>query len=502
MSAPFNGRLVYNDEKHTYMLDGKRVKSASTVAKLVPDDFILGQWRKRQVAIGMVLDPNLIEKVAVDLDNSKAINAVAEEAMAAAGAHRKADRGTQMHRASQLVDMDGKLLTAQQRADAAAWLRTIDRYGIGIDPDFIEQFVVYPESGIVGRFDRLAYINDTLSILDLKSGENAVKYPQGTCVQLAIYRFAPYVSTAIDVTGDKSTVTEWRPMPTDIDEENGYVVFLAPGADVGELWRINIAHGRRGADIALEIVEWRKAHNYGKALATPVENSGPEQPAVEAATTPALPDEDRRAALRIRYSGLTDEGRATFDAAGVDTTDLDAIERALDDIHMGVIEEALDEERAQKPERVVREQETFGQAYERHYGTGLGPPDTHPTEEQLAEFANLYRSLSRDGRKAHNDTMARIGAIMGTLPAGSVPTLHRFNIGRTALNLRRYEEGTFDTFDDLLERVIGDIAPGGEPDPLVALCELDALLAEEAAVYAAFIAAGLDPAPVSSSTAT
>lgn len=266
-------RLVYNDSSHTYTLNGRRCKSVTAVAKIVPDSFALEQWRKRQVAIGMTLEPRLAERVAVDLDNREAVDRVCEDALQIAGAHHAANRGTQRHRASELSDLGGRLLTEQQRQDALAWQRTLQTYGIEIDPGYVEGFAIWPEHGVTGRFDRIARYRGRHVILDLKSGENAVRYPQGTAVQLALYAHAPLISASIGVAGDRSTVTEWTPPPADLDLEYGYIVLLGDGMDVGELWRIRLDHGWAGAQLALDIVQWRKAYRYGDELSERVEHA-------------------------------------------------------------------------------------------------------------------------------------------------------------------------------------------------------------------------------------
>ncbi|MBM0277237.1 PD-(D/E)XK nuclease family protein [Micromonospora tarensis] len=264
-------RLVYNDSTHSYTLNGRRCKSVTAVAKIVPDSYALEQWRKRQVAIGMTLEPRLAERVAVDLDNRETVDRVCEDAMQVAGAHHAANRGTQRHRASELADLGGKLLTEQQRADAAAWQRTLERYEIEIDPTFVEGFAIWPEHGVVGRYDRLARVRGRRRVVDLKSGENAVRYPQGTAVQLSLYGRAPLISAGIEVAGDRSTVTEWMPPPADLDLSIGNVVLLGDGMDVGELWDIDIEHGWAGAQLGLSIVDWRKAQRYGAELSRRVE---------------------------------------------------------------------------------------------------------------------------------------------------------------------------------------------------------------------------------------
>jgi hypothetical protein len=243
------------------------------VAKIAPDSFALEQWRKRQIAIGMMLEPRLAERVAVDPENREMVDAICEEAMRIAGSHHAADRGTQRHRASELFDLAEPLITDQQRADAQAWQRTIEHYGIEILPQHVEGFAAWPEHGVTGRFDRIARYDGRLVILDLKSGENAVKYPQGTAVQLALYANAPMISAEVKTTGDKSTVTKWMPPPAELDRETGYVILLGDDMDIGQLWKVDIAHGVDGARYALALVDWRKARGYGRDLAQQVEST-------------------------------------------------------------------------------------------------------------------------------------------------------------------------------------------------------------------------------------
>jgi hypothetical protein len=259
-------KLTYNDTSHSYWLDGKRCKSVTTVAKLVPDSYNLEQWRKRQVAIGFTLEPNLRERVAVDLENKQAVDQICDEALRIAGAHQAAHRGTQRHRASEIFDTGGTLITEQQEADARAWALTMRVYGIKILPEYVEGFAIWPQHNIAGRFDRIAQYRGRHVILDLKSGENSVKYPQGTAVQLALYANAPLISKTISTAGDKSTVESWIPPPEDLDKEWGYVVLLKDGQDVGELHRIKIEHGWLGAQHALDLVAWRKDYDYGRGL--------------------------------------------------------------------------------------------------------------------------------------------------------------------------------------------------------------------------------------------
>lgn len=263
-------RLIYNNESHTYFLNGKRCKSGSTVAKMVSDSYSLDQWRKRQIAVGFTLEPRLRERAAVDLENKDALDAICEDAMKIAGSHHAADRGTQRHRASELLDTGGTLITEQQEEDAQAWRRTLEAYEIDILPEYVEGFAIWPEYGVAGRFDRIVRYKGRHVILDLKSGINAVKYPQSTAAQLAIYARAPFISRTISTAGDRSTVEDWASPPADLDLETGYVIVLGDGMDVGDLYRVDIGYGWLGAELALNMVNWRKGRDYGKELAQKV----------------------------------------------------------------------------------------------------------------------------------------------------------------------------------------------------------------------------------------
>lgn len=268
-------KLTYNDKSHIYTLDDRRAKGVTAVAKMVADSWTLERWAERMVAIGITIDDNLRENVATHLHDKNRMDGICEDAKKAAKAHEAADRGTQMHRVLQLVllDQEDKLLTDQQRRDAAVLRATLARYQLRPHEGLIEQFVAYPEQVVCGRFDAVLQRPDgSLIMVDLKSGPNAVAYPQSTAAQLALYRNAPYVSDHAQglVATTRETVTSWRQMPENLDREHGYVLLVPPDADVGTLYELDITHGWAGAQLALQMVMWRKGLDYGKDIATEV----------------------------------------------------------------------------------------------------------------------------------------------------------------------------------------------------------------------------------------
>jgi hypothetical protein len=269
VAATAPGQLDFDDGSHSYHLAGPRCANISSLAKIITNNFALDAYGYRKVIEGLTKDPELRERAAAAIGNNDALARVADDAKRAAGAYLGADRGVLMHWVLQqvLLGRTDLLLTDRQRADADALRRTLDLYRL-TPTRWVESIVVYPEHLVAGRLDAVLEKPDGTTILvDLKSGENAVKYPQGTAVQLALYQRAPFVAASVQTNGDKSTVTEWGSLPENLYLPRAYVLLLQPGEPVGALYAINTEHGWTAAQLALRIVQWRRAFNYGRGLA-------------------------------------------------------------------------------------------------------------------------------------------------------------------------------------------------------------------------------------------
>src|SRR5262249_11246241 len=125
-------QLRFDDASHEYHLDGRRCKSVTAVAKIAVDDSKLKIWNECNIAQGFAISPELGEQVGAAVGNNDAIARVVEEAKRAAGAHRAAVRGSQIHRVLELVLLGrtDQLLTSQQHVDADALRATLDVYGL------------------------------------------------------------------------------------------------------------------------------------------------------------------------------------------------------------------------------------------------------------------------------------------------------------------------------------------------------------------------------------
>ncbi len=251
-------RLQYNDQSHSYWLDGKRCKSVTTVAKIPQDTYRLEQWATRMVALGMALSPHLGEQAAAHYDDRDQLNRIADEAKMAAQAHVAAGRGSAAHRITERVDLEQPVIdTPLSLAVVAAWGETLDAAGLEIVPEYVERIVVYPELKVAGRFDRLARrkTDGRLVVVDLKTGENAVRFPHEIATQLALYANAPLMAGPIPPGG--GTTEQFEPLPGELDRDVGIIVHM-PSEGQTKAVLVDIAAGWQIVTRAvLPILTWR-----------------------------------------------------------------------------------------------------------------------------------------------------------------------------------------------------------------------------------------------------
>jgi hypothetical protein len=288
-------KLSYNDRQHAYWLDGKRCKGVTTVAKVPDDTYNLQNWQKRQVALGMAFDETLIERAIAHHDDKQALNLVAEDALRAAKSHQAAARGTAIHRTLERHDLGEHIIdTAQNRALRAAYDKALDAAGLTVLPQYIERIVVHPKVNVAGRLDRIfkRRRDGKYVIGDIKSGSNAVKYPQSTSVQLAMYAYAELMAGPIPADGGDTE--EFEKLPEKLDLKFGYIVH-APDEHTVEIVKIDIARGWKIAQNAIfPILEWRNVRD----LISPVGSQS-----VDDLLAPAT--EERVGWIRGRLNGIT-----------------------------------------------------------------------------------------------------------------------------------------------------------------------------------------------------
>jgi hypothetical protein len=170
-----------------------------------------------------------------------------------------------------LLERTDQFITEQQRSDGEVLARTLDRYGLEPIDGRVEQFVVWPQVPIVGRYDCILGYKGCPAMFDLKSGRSAVDYPHSTITQLALYAYAPRTSKTIVQRGNNWTCEDWGTMPDGLDLDTGYVILVGDDDEVGTLYALDLKHGYRAAMAAMELVTWRREHNYGRDLARPIQ---------------------------------------------------------------------------------------------------------------------------------------------------------------------------------------------------------------------------------------
>ncbi len=236
-------KLKYSAKAHGYWLNGKRCKSPSAIAKVPDDSSALDFWRRRQTAIGLALQPHLLTAVAANADDKKALDAICEEAMTAAGASSGRDYGTAVHKITDLLDGGVFVLeTPEVVAIRETWSTLLDSHDLEIVAS--EQVIVHPDLMVAGRFDRVVRRRSTgeCFILDTKTGKSAADFLQSHAVQLWLYASAPLCADG--PTGDADfEVAEFVPMHA-VSQSVALVAHL-PMEGEASIIGIDIAAGRQ-----------------------------------------------------------------------------------------------------------------------------------------------------------------------------------------------------------------------------------------------------------------
>lgn len=330
-------RLVYNDRQHAYWLDGRRCKGVTSVAKIPDDTWSLEQWGKRMVALGLAINAPLIQRAQAHFDERDKLDEIVEEALVAAKAHEAAARGTAVHREAERVDLGLDWIdTPETRAIRAQWAAALDSAGLEVAREYVERIVVYPDELVAGRFDRLCRrrSDGRLVFVDVKTGENAIRYPHSTVCQLALYANAPLVAGPLVRSGKNEETDQFQTMPDDIDRTVGYVVYL-PAEGPGQVHRLDLTAGWDTVTrICFPTIRWRKTDGLVEQI-TALEFAGP-------AANP-----QRVGWLRERVAAIVDTGHGPALAgrwpAGVPTLK----QGGLTSDHVDIVAQVLDKVEAE-----------------------------------------------------------------------------------------------------------------------------------------------------------
>lgn len=239
---------------------GKRIPytRASTLAGALDDTYNLAEWKKRQVAVGLSMRPDLqlrVVSLGPEPDRSTheqayqkwktQIAAVCDQAMEAAGSSAKATIGTSLHALTDRIDRGQDVGVVPERfkphlnayQEATACLTVLQ----------IERFVVCDEIQTAGTFDRLVKVegHPKAVVADTKSGN--VEYAGKIAVQEAIYAHGWLYDH----------LTNTRTPLGDVDLERGLIIALSATTGKCELIWIDLVVGWEGAQCARWVREFR-----------------------------------------------------------------------------------------------------------------------------------------------------------------------------------------------------------------------------------------------------
>jgi hypothetical protein len=274
----------------------------TTHVDAIEDKSTLATWGKRMTLVGTARQgPSFLATVCnlnPDLHGDKAaLDALAERAVNAAGAHRKRDRGTYLHSLSEYVDRGAPLPATATSADVAD-MAAYKLATVSFDVQAVEQFLVVDELGVGGTADRIAWYSGPGPdgepftghvITDLKTG--SVQYGAlKMAAQLAVYsRGELYDHTRFPVDqSDEKAFAAWkktevsteeaaaayRPLPP-VSRDWGVIIHLPAGEGTCTLYWADLRIGWEAANLASEIRRLRRVKTALRSFAETVASARP-----------------------------------------------------------------------------------------------------------------------------------------------------------------------------------------------------------------------------------
>lgn len=247
---------------------------ATTFAKSVSDMFGLMKWQNRMVAKGLSLRDDLYAMAsATDLEDKDTMDAIAEDAMQAAGSKSAAGLGTALHSFTEALDAgEEPRVPDKWKPCIRAYEKKIKEAGLYFPVWGIERIVCIETFSVAGTFDRVAQLKKDLTIplpkgevtlkagtwviVDVKTGKDLTYGWGDIAIQLALYSRADKIWN-----GSKG---EYEPLPP-ISQDAALVIHLpANMTDLpeekrrAELYGVDIQQGWQAAKLCEQVRDWRK----------------------------------------------------------------------------------------------------------------------------------------------------------------------------------------------------------------------------------------------------
>lgn len=261
-------------------LDGSGTRSwtrATTVVGALKDLNGLIGWKRRKVAEGLALHPELLAGVpdlvaqieaAADWRDAKdakaAFDELCDQAAHEAGADRGSEAGTQAHTLTEYADAGRldevrHLATEGELADLGAYLERMATAGIQRPAEWIERVVICSATDSAGTLDRIVVMPDGRTLIaDVKSQQNVDFGWMEIACQLAQYANADGMVNL--ETG------QLEPLPAELDKTVGLVMHVPVGQATCDLYEIDLVAGWQAALAAHTVRQMRAA---SKAMGRP-----------------------------------------------------------------------------------------------------------------------------------------------------------------------------------------------------------------------------------------
>ena len=224
----------------------------------------LERWKMRNVVKGIATEPAMLDAIdwySEPREINRDLDKIAEKAQILAGSADAAELGTALH--AWLEALDGGIIGIDDvpevfRPKVDAYVAALDRHGIKPIPEFIERLVYNPDTGWVGRLDRVYLLADgTMVIGDVKTAKDMRYSWLKVAVQLADYAGASHV---MSLDG-----TEWIPVEQaglnvgGNDAPFAVVAHVPSNGSTCTMETVDLSVGRRAMELATEVRELRAA---------------------------------------------------------------------------------------------------------------------------------------------------------------------------------------------------------------------------------------------------
>ena len=238
----FNRPLILPPEGGDKLVPYTRV---TTFVGALEDNFNLGKWEKRMVAIGLADRPDLLLATSAHRDDKDELDKIADKAKEAAKAGAAATTGTALHSLTEKVDRGEELppLPAEYQADMAAYAAVSRR----LRTQAIETFVVNDQYQAGGTFDRIFEVDGVRYIGDTKTGGNLEYGIVKIIMQLAMYANSHEYNPDGGARGALNVSPQW-----------GIVVHLPAGKGECKAYWVNLEWGWYGVQLAYSVRQIRK----------------------------------------------------------------------------------------------------------------------------------------------------------------------------------------------------------------------------------------------------